>query len=472
MKLLKLFTLFSILNIGCVFSQEIIIKNAKIINVEKGIVEGSRNIYIENGLIKKITYTNNKLNNNAKVIDANGNYIMPGFIESHVHVAIGAVKLKFENKKPFLAVDLIDEIPDLTLKLMLSNGITSARDPGGLTEVTVRTKNNVESGKLLGPELFVAGNILDTLKFENLTTQIKTHKDIIDEINNQKKKGVDFIKLYTSLSPEQLEVGINHARKIGLKSISHLHTTSWTEAAKLKLDNIVHIIPGNERLLPKDKRKEYLKYANLGAIAFYKWFEYVDLESKEISEMIKALKDNNVSVDPTLVPFHSAFFGDTGNYQSQESLKYLPKPLLENWKTTFNFNLGWKAKDYEIAHKVWPKVEQLVRMLHKNGIMLTAGTDANNPYMVPGFSYHQELQLLKKCGLSNQEVLKIAIINGAKLLGIENKVGKVKKGYQADLIILKENPLEDITNTSSVYKVIVNGKSYEKEDILNELKRN
>ena len=118
--------------------------------------------------------------------------------------------------------------------------------------------------------------------------------------------------------------------------------------------------------------------------------------------------------------------------------------LLENWKTTFNFNLGWKEKDYKIAHKSWTKVEKFVRMLYDNGIMLTVGTDANNPYMIPCFRYHQELQLLKQCGLTNQEVLNIAITNGAKLLGIENSVGKIKKGYEADLIMLDKNPLEDI----------------------------
>lgn len=468
MKLLKSLLLILTVSItGIVFSQDMIITNARVVNIEDGTIEAPQNIYIENGKIIKIS---NQLNASIKVLDAKGNYIMPGFIESHVHVAIGAVNLEFENKKPFLKINLIDEIPELTLKLMLANGITTARDPGGLTDITVKTKNDVKLGKLLGPELFVAGNILDTLRFENLTTRIKTHQEIIDEIDIQKRRGVDFIKFYTSLSPEQLEVGINHARKVGLKSISHLHTTSWTEAANLKLDNIVHIIPGNEKLLPKDKRDEYQKYANLGAIAFYKWFEYVDLDSDEIKEMIKALKENNVSVDPTLVPFHSAFFGDLGEYKNQEELKHLPKLLLENWKTTFNFNLGWKEKDYEIAHTVWPKVEKLVKMLHENGILLTAGTDANNPYMVPGFSYHQELELLKKCGLTNQQVLQIAVTNGAKLLDISDRVGKVKKGYEADLILLKENPLEDIKNTSSIYHVILNGKSYGKNELLKTIK--
>ena len=454
--------------INKVFSYDLVITNAQIINIEKGVVEPLQDIYIRDGKILKVADANAKLkfSKSNNVVDANGGYVLPGFIESHAHVAIGPVKLEFEDSKPYLAIELMDEIPELTLKLLLANGVTTARDPGGLTEVTVKAKNDVLSGKIIGPNLFVAGSILDTLRFKNLTTQVKTNDEIRAEIERQKASGVDFVKLYTSLSPEQLRTGIDHTRKLGLKSISHLHTTSWTEAANLKLDNIVHIIPGNEKLLPQEKRDEYMKFANLGAIAFYKWFEYVDLDSPEIKEMIDALKRNGVSVDPTLVPFHSAFFGDTGKYQNQEELNYLPEALLKNWKTTFNFNLGWRTEDFEIAHTVWPKVEKLVKMLHENGILLTAGTDANNPYMIPGFSYHQELGLLKQCGLSNQEVLEIAILNGAKLLGLENSIGKIEKGYQANIVLLDKNPLEKIENTKSLKLIIKEGKVYSKNELL------
>lgn len=475
MKALKRLIIFIfILNTKAVISQNMIITNARIVNIKKGKVEKPKNIYIIDGQIKKTSNAKSisKKKDGIQVIDAKGRYVLPGFIESHVHVAVGPVKVEFENSKPVFNVELLDEIPELTLKLLLANGVTTARDPGGLTEVTVKAKNDIKSGKLIGPSLYVAGSVIDTLKFKNMTAKVKTNADIIEEINNQKELGVDFIKLYTSLSPEQLKTAINHTRSLGLKSISHLHTTSWSEAANLKLDNIVHIIPGSAKLLPKEKRNEYLKYAHLGTLAMYKWYEAVDLDSPEIKNMIKALKVNNVSVDPTLVPFHSAFFGDTGKYQNQEDLKYVPKSFLKNWKNTFHFNLGWKEKDYAIAHKSWGKVEKLVKMLHENGIMLTAGTDANNPYMVPGYSYHQELQLLKQCGLSNQEVLNIAITNGAKLLGLENKIGKIEKGYEADLVLLDKNPLEDIANTNTIKLIILDGKLHSKKNILDTIKIN
>ena len=394
---------------------------------------------------------------------------MPGFIDAHAHFAIGPVKVKMEDKKPVVYLDLDESFAKKTANLLLAHGITTTRDPGGKTEVTVGTKRKVANGNIAGPEMFVAGNILDTLRFENLTTTVKTKEDIVQAIRNQKDEGVDFIKLYTSLSPELLKAGIDETKRLGLKSVSHLHTTSWTEAAELGLDHIVHIIPGSPDLLPEKHRNAYEKYAKLGAIAFYKWFEYVDLNSDEITAMITTLQKNNVSVDPTLVPFHAAFFGNKNIYQVNEMLRYMPDDMIENWRTSFNFNLGWKPNDFEIAQQNWPKVEQLVRMLHENGIMLTAGTDANNPWIVPGDSFHSELELLAQCGLSNATVLRIATLNGAKLVGADHRIGLVEEGYEADLVLLNANPIDDISNTRRIDVVLKDGEKIDTKGLLKSL---
>lgn len=94
-------------------------------------------------------------------------------------------------------------------------------------------------------------------------------------------------------------------------------------------------------------------------------------------------------------------------------------------------------------------------MLHKQGIMLTASTDANNPWIVPGDSFHTELELLRSCGLSDEDVMKIATINGAKLMNIADRVGKIEVGYEADIVLLSENPLDDISNTREIELILL-----------------
>lgn len=459
MKLLALLLVITISTTLNAFAQSLFISNTNIVDVKNGAILSSRDVLIEHGIIKQIVpHKLGKSSGDVTHIDGAGKFIIPGFIDTHVHVAIGPVGVTLIDGKPVLEIKLDDELTKTTAKLLLDHGVTTARDPGGFTEITVSAKNRIAKGEIPGPELLVAGSIIDTLQFKNLTSQIKTEQEIRDEILLQKEAGVDMVKLYTSLSPRQLKVGIDYAHSIGLTTVSHLHTTTWTQAAELGLDNIVHIIPGSDQLLPNEKRADYNQAALLGAIAFYKWFEYVDLESSEITEMIAALVENDVSVDPTLVPFHAAFFGNQNIYQSNPKLDLLPRSLVENWETTFNFNLGWNSKDFEIAQSVWPKVEKLLRMLDDAGILLTAGTDANNPWIVPGDSFHEELQLFGKAGFSNAEVLKIATYNGAKLMKIEDRVGLIKEGYEADLVILDENPLHNLKATREIYKIINNGK--------------
>ncbi|MCE7992304.1 MAG: amidohydrolase family protein [Roseivirga sp.] len=465
-------TLFLLSITLSVMGQQRVITNTHVVDVSRGQLIENRDVYITEGKISAIKKHKPQITySGMEVTDGTDKYLIPGLIDSHVHVAIGPVKVRMDDQTPVIYLELEKEYAERTANLLIAYGVTTARDPGGLTEVTVGTKKAIARGEILGPEFSVAGSILDTLAFENLTTTVKNKAEILAEVKRQKAAGVDWVKLYTSLSPELLKAGIDAARDNGLKSVSHLHTTSWTEAARLGLDNIVHIIPGSNKLLPEAKRSEYEKFEALGAIAFYKWFEYVDLDSPEIADMLEAMSKNKVTLDPTLVPFHAAFFGNKNIYQSKAELQYMPEAMTNNWKTTFNFNLGWKEHDFTAAQAVWPKVEKLVRMLHEKGIMMTTGTDANNPWVVPGSSLHDELEVLVKCGLTSTEVLKMATIHGAKLIGMEKRVGQVKKGFEADLVLLNGNPFEDIANTKNIETVFVNGKPVNSKAVLEKLKR-
>ncbi len=445
--------------IDSVSGQNLCIKNVNIINVENGQANTEMDVYIHAGIISKISKSTYKKKDykNFTVIEGTGKYLLPGFIDTHAHVAMGPIGFSFVDGQPILKLTPIDDLPKISAELLIKHGITTTRDPGGRTDLTVKVKNDVASGKIKGPEFFVAGGILDTAAFENLVSKVKTKEDIIKEIRTQKAAGVDYIKLYTSLNPQQIKAGIDEAHRLDLGTISHLHTTSWTEASKLGIDNIVHIIPGNESYLPEQHRETYRKDALMGAIGFYKWFEYVDLESSEIVELIQTLKKNNTSIDPTLIVFHVAFFGNTKNYTANSMLNELPVELVDNWKSSFNFNLGWTNKHFDEAQKTWPKVQKFVRKLYHEGILLTAGTDANNPWIVPGDSFHKELALLADCGLSNAEVLEIATLNGAKLLKKEDQIGTIEKGKEADLVLLNSNPLENILNSRDIKMTFLNG---------------
>lgn len=451
---------------GFVNGQNIVIKNIDIINVETGTVSENMDVLVSQGTIESIREAENGSTypDETTVIDGTEKYLTPGFIEAHAHFAVGTIGFDMSSGAPKLVMNIVDGVPEYSLRAMVANGITTTRDPGGKTEVTTSVKEKVENGTLVGPEVFVAGSIIDTTSFKNLVSTVKTEADIRQEVRTQHEAGVDYIKLYTSLSPDQMEAGIDEAHKLGLGTIAHLENTSWTEAARRGLDDIVHIIPGSEQLLPGEHREEFTKSILMGTQWFYKWFEYVDLNGPEIEEMIRVMKENDVSVDPTLVLFHSVFLADKGIYQQNPALQYVPETMVENWNT-FNFNLGWTEEDYERAEAAWSKVEQFTKLLHDSGIMLTAGTDANNPWIPAGESFHRELELLAASGISNSDVLRIATFNGARLLNTDHRTGTVQEGKEADLVILKKNPLDNISHTRDIDLVLMNGRVFNPEEL-------
>lgn len=96
---------------------------------------------------------------------------------------------------------------------------------------------------------------------------------------------------------------------------------------------------------------------------------------------------------------------------------------------------------------------------------MLAGTDFGVPYVYPGSSLHEELELLVDAGLEPIEALQTATINPAKFLGQEERLGTVEIGKEADLVLLNSNPLQDISNTQDIFLVIINGRIITQNEI-------
>jgi imidazolonepropionase-like amidohydrolase len=263
--------------------------------------------------------------------------------------------------------------------------------------------------------------------------QVQTEQDVRQEVRNQVATGVDYIKLYVGLTPKLVKAAINEAHSNGIKIIGHLYLTSWTDAANLgigdnktaanHIDALTHGIPVSPFLLSEANQQKFLE-AGDHPFNHFLWLDLVDLNGPEINEMMEALVNNDIPVDPTL-----------GIYEAM-------------------------IKEEPQNQYLWPKVLQLTKMLYDNGVTILSGTDIPNFDLVPGSSLHHELEILVEAGISPLEVIKIATRNGAQALGIENDVGTIEPGKQADMIILSDNPVDEISNTKKIEAVINNGQFY------------
>jgi hypothetical protein len=288
---------------------------------------------------------------------------------------------------------------------------------------------------------------------------------ITQAIEQQKSAGVDIIKLYSGLTEQQVQEAIKVGHDLDMTVIGHLEEVSWTDVAKWGIDGLVHAMPGSSKLLSNEVIDEYNASSRPGTFAHFEWYENMDLNSEPMLELYQTLREKKVHVDPTLIAFKNCFYGDNKNVIAHPNLKNVHPELLNNWQTFFTFNIGCKDEDFIRAQKVWPKVLGFVNRLHKQGVSLSIGSDLGNPWVIPGLSVHQEMQIFSNAGIANKDILKMATINAAKELGISDKYGSIEHGKMANLVFLNKNPLENIANTKTISQVYLSGKAIKRHEV-------
>jgi imidazolonepropionase-like amidohydrolase len=402
----------------------------------------------------------------AEVIDATGRFLLPGFIDAHAHVALGPVTMGRTDAGPTMSMEVDPEVSRRSLPSLLGHGITTIRDPGGPADVLVKLRERVERGEVTGPQMRVAGDVIDQASFPGLVEQVRTPEEVRAAVRRQAQVGVDMIKLYTSLTPELLRAGIEEAHAHGLPAIAHLMATSWTQAAEMGIDGIVHIIPGSPGLLPADSAGELIESMRRGTQFMVRWFELVDYDAPAMAEAIQAVARNDVILDPTLVFFDALVRGDDPSVSEAPELTLAAPALVENWRGSFQMNEGWTDEDFRRGRQAFPKMLELARLLHEAGVTLAAGTDANNPWIVPGPSFHRELELLVEAGIPPEEVLVIATANGARAAGLLDDRGTIEPGKRADLVLVSRDPREDIRATRELRWVMQGGQRFDPRGLL------
>lgn len=388
-------------------------------------------------------------------VDGGGGTLLPGFIDMHAHVTLGTVELDRSGAAPVMRAVADKDVVHRSLALLVASGITTMRDPGG--ELAVAVRDSVSRGLLFGPRMFVAGAVIDRLPFPGLSTTVRTPDEVRAEVRRQVAAGVDMVKLYAYLTPDLMAAGVDEAHRLGVKAIAHVMMTTWTEAARMGLDGIVHVPGWSTALLPPSSRATYTKML-AGSQFMFGWFQLVDLDGPELGEAIAAMAARRMHLDPTLVVFERAARGDDTTITRSPLLRDASPGLVKNWRDFFTFNVGWVPEDFERARAVWPKVLKLTKMLYERGVLVTAGTDANNPWTVPGESFHRELELLVDAGIPPLDVIRIATRNGAEALDMLSEIGTIEAGKRADLVLVSGDPSRSISATRGVRWVMRSGR--------------
>jgi len=306
--------------------------------------------------------------------------------------------------------------------LLIMNGVTGVRDMGGDLAQVDRWRSEIDSGMRIGPHIIRAGPFVDGPKegVPNRLT-VRTPEEARKAVHDLKAKGVDFIKVHNALPPEAFFALMDEARKEHVPVAVHLPKgVSSAEASDAGVASLEHIETINESALWRKgataKTVEQAVDENLGPAG---------------QELFQLFAKNGTWYVPTLVAYERGFVLWSND---PESLK----PRLD----------------------VHERQIELVRMMHKTGVQIMAGSDFSDWATVPGVDLHNELALLVEAGFSPLEALQAATLNPAKFLGRTDTYGTIEVGRVADLVLLDMNPLEDISHTRKIHAVVLGGKLY------------
>lgn len=413
------------------------------------LVKGAR--IIEIGPSSQVT-----IPESATLINGTGAYLMPGLADMHMHTR--------DN--------WLTDYPVSPLKLYLANGVTTIRcfgPAGGSGEYVLRLRDEIKQGKRIGPFICTCGPIL-----------YGPVKDPRGVVHAQKDQGFDFIKLYSFVSKEEFREAIATAKKLGIYTAGHIPFSVGLDGVLSEgMDEIAHIEELDFEFLEFDRTKklgrmEWFRY--LMELAVQQWGESfgLDMEALEkryeaaVSTVIGTVQSAHVPVCTTLVVGQGIVkkLFEPEAFLARPETIYLPPWYLDSFRQGKEKHQVQFRGNEEFAPFKYTMELLLLRRLKQAGVLLVLSTDAGTGGMgiVPGFSIHDELRILTENGFTPYEAIAAGTVNASKvvkaMIGV-NDFGTIEVGKRADLILVNENPLEDVANLKGLRGVMASGRWYD-----------
>lgn len=447
------------------YSDAICIENVTLIDPIDGAIT-EQTVVVEDGKITFVGPTSSLLlDEKNTIVDGTGKYLMPGLWDAHVHFAY------------------LEELAPSMFDLFLAYGITSVRDTGGKIDFVKKWKAAAEANPTAAPRVMIAGPLLDgtptvydgsNASFPPLGLGSRTPEDVVAKVVELDQQGVDLLKAYEMLSPEQFRNMLAEAKERDLLVTGHVPLSmDVISAAEAGLNSMEHMrnlemsmagdweeLRAERRQLLAAGREEIggVLRARIHATQRARAVKAITPEQEQ--KVLQALAENEVWQIPTLTLAHASLYRPFERDDWKQSMKYLPAPMEQEWLTGITSFMATDISDNQSTYGNWFFKE--IPKLHEAGIPIMAGTDCPIFFLTPGFSLHEELSKLEEAGIPTAEVLKTATINPAIYFGMEDELGRIKEGYWADLLLLDANPLQEIRNTQQIQAVIRQGELYDR----------
>jgi hypothetical protein len=425
----------------------LVIRGGSVFDSLSGKMQPNRTVVIEGGRIKVIGPADRlvSLPKGARTIDARGKFLIPGLIDAHAHLVqhVGAPDGSTATKHPHLNGAEI-------LPLFLGNGVTSIRDTGDPIVPQAAVAHYARARPEHCPRVFLCSPLLDgEPPFHRVGQAVADPARVPDVVEDMVGWNVTTLKIYVGTERPVGRKIIEEGHRRGLVVTAHLGRYLAQDAVADGVDCLEHIWSVFNYIIPPEALKLPFPRSDL------------DLNNPRARALIGMLVKRKVRVVPTLVVFRNMLLlPDTDLvFRHPDNLR-VPKRMLAYWHQYPNRS-GLPSATLPVRRRELQKYKDLVGMLHRAGVPILAGTDTPCPYVPPGFSMHQELELLVESGMPPAAVLQAATIEGARGLKQGDQLGSIEAGKRADLVILDGDPLADIRNTRKIHRVVRGGRVLE-----------
>ena len=454
-KAILLFALVVTALAGCGDSQPIgtAITNVTVIDAENGVRQNHTVIFDGDEIISVAPAADAP--EAAETIDGEGKFLIPGLWDMHVHLTYD------------------DRFTEMMPRTFLEYGITSVRDTGGLLHKMLPVVEKMRAPDAMAPRVFFSGPLLDgehVVYDGNSRPEIGTRNASVEmaqtNVANLKEQGADFIKIYEMVSPEVFVALVDEANKHNLPIASHIPLSLIASEAGPRVDSMEHLrnveldCAENSDELLETRRQVLNSYEpgsgfelrsslhslqRLGAVAV--------LDEERCAQVLAALTSTIQVPTARLNALELIPVFERDDWAA--ALNGMPPDVQKEWRKAAVLS-EMNADDRDTRFGVYT-LEMISRM-DAAGVPIGAGTDTPIGYAIPGYSLHNELDILVRAGMAPLEALRAATVRPAEFLRLQDEMGTIDIGKRADLVLLSANPLDNITNTRKIDTVISKGR--------------
>lgn len=493
--------------------EQLIIRGATLINGNGAPPIGPVDIVIENNVITKVQVVGfpgvdinedrrPKIEENGKEIDADGMYVLPGFVDMHGHIGGTGQGTPAEY----------------VFKLWLAHGITTIRDPsaGNGLDWVLRHKKRSLANEITAPRILAYTSFGQNLEkvpsqrnipgeknagSEFLSGSITNAEEAVSWVRSNYRRGSDGIKFFGA-SPEVMDAALKENKRLGLRSACHhaqLSVARWNvvNSAEAGLTTMEHWYGLPEALfsdrvvqnypLDYNYQNEQHRFGEAGRL----WKQAAEPYSDKWNEVMNKLLDLDFTLDPT--------------FNIYEASRDLMRARNADWHRAYTLPSLWKFyQPSKVSHgsywHFWGTEEEVawkenyrlwmtfINEYKNRGGRVTTGSDSGFIFQLYGFAYIREMELLREAGFHPLEVIKSATLNGAEALGMDKEIGSVEVGKLADLVVIDQNPLQnlkvlygtgaikltednEVTRVGGVNYTIKDGIIYDAKELLNDVRK-